>query len=204
MSLRQDDAFSWAIEESSTAFEERATSESIVPAPEISFNCSICRKSFADKDQFDGHTSGVCSRRFKYSQCDKKFSSNTDLTRHLHMHTGVKLYQCEHQPCGKSFKQKCNLIQHTRVHTGERPFECNLPDCGKRFNRNNHLIEHKRLHTGEKPYHCEFPKCDKSFNVKGNLRSHERTHTKRVLFLNRLTGLNREYGNKSIPDKHKY
>ncbi|GIY47576.1 hypothetical protein CDAR_92711, partial [Caerostris darwini] len=61
--------------------------------------------------------------------CAKRFFRNSDLNRHLKIHSGQKPFQC--RVCSKSFFRSCHLIAHNRVHTGEKPYSCDT--CGRRY-----------------------------------------------------------------------
>ena len=103
------------------------------------------------------------------SQCEKSFSSQCKLRRHMNIHASK--YQCS--VCGRCFDNSSNLAVHRRSHSGEKPFECTV--CNKRFTASSHLVSHSRIHSGEKPYKCHV--CDKAFSESGNLNTHMRVHT---------------------------
>lgn len=69
------------------------------------------------------------SKPFLCDQCNKVFSTKTNLVRHLHIHSGSKKFQCK--ICGNCFTQSGSLKQHMYIHTGERPFVCK--ECNRSF-----------------------------------------------------------------------
>lgn len=104
------------------------------------------------------------------TECRKSFKMKMDLTKHLWIHTGERLFPCT--DCSKRFVTKSQLKEHQRIHTGEQPCKC--LDCGKNFTQKSQLIVH-HIHTGEKPYQCD--SCQKSFVDKSQLVAHHRIHT---------------------------
>lgn len=100
-------------------------------------------------------------------QCNKDFSTKTNLLRHMQTHDGNKPYQCN--ICGNSFTQNGSLKQHMHIHTGIRPFVCNF--CNRGFTQSKSLVFHTRRHTGEKPFTCD--KCGLSFRQKDGLKVNE-------------------------------
>ncbi|KAJ8362706.1 hypothetical protein SKAU_G00115370 [Synaphobranchus kaupii] len=113
----------------------------------------------------------TCQKPYKCTQCEKCFTSNSALNRHLRIHTGGKFYKCSQ--CGKCFSQKYHFNNHQRVHTGEKPYKC--IHCGKCFSQISNLKGHLRLHSGERPYTCS--QCGKCFPTRSHLNSHQKIHT---------------------------
>lgn len=108
---------------------------------------------------------------YQCDTCKKRFSQQSNLCKHILIHSGLKPYICD--ICSKRFTQQANLVKHRRIHTGDKPFECKV--CGRCFSQKANLNKHSLLHTGEKHFRCEF--CDKSFVQQANLERHRRTHT---------------------------
>ena len=54
---------------------------------------------------------------YQCSQCDKAYSNNSCLIRHMRAHTGEKPYQCSQ--CDKAFSDKSGLMKHMSIHTGQ-------------------------------------------------------------------------------------
>ncbi|XP_034286665.1 zinc finger protein 165-like [Pantherophis guttatus] len=77
---------------------------------------------------------------YECSYCGKRWPCQSQLRRHVKIHTGERPYKCT--DCGKSFSNSSNLSQHKRVHTGERPYSCK--DCGKSYRRRASLVQHER------------------------------------------------------------
>ncbi|XP_026578927.1 zinc finger protein 165-like [Pseudonaja textilis] len=77
---------------------------------------------------------------YECSYCGKRWPCQSQLRRHVKIHTGERPHKCP--DCGKSFSNSSNLSQHKRVHTGERPYSCK--DCGKSYRRRASLVQHER------------------------------------------------------------
>jgi hypothetical protein len=80
---------------------------------------------------------------------------------------------CVH--CGTPFTSQTNLRRHMKIHSGFKPFACTHPGCNQEFLRRCDLKTHMRTHTKERPYVCSFEGCDRTFTTCSNLRRHERT-----------------------------
>jgi hypothetical protein len=76
--------------------------------------------------------------KFKCKICQKGFSLQRLLNRHMKCHSDVKRYLCTF--CGKGFNDTFDLKRHTRTHTGVRPYKCNL--CEKSFTQRCSLESH--------------------------------------------------------------
>ncbi|CAH0560687.1 unnamed protein product [Brassicogethes aeneus] len=80
----------------------------------------------------DGQTSFCCRI------CNKTFTLQRLLNRHMKCHSDVKRYLCTF--CGKGFNDTFDLKRHTRTHTGVRPYKCSL--CEKSFTQRCSLESH--------------------------------------------------------------
>ncbi|CAJ1084255.1 zinc finger protein OZF-like isoform X1 [Xyrichtys novacula] len=136
------------------------------------FNCSTCNKKFSRQRNLNKHMrSHTGEKPFHCSVCDKKFAYKETLVRHSKFHTDEKPFTCP--VCSKNFSRKENFARHMRFHSGEKPYSCSF--CHKQFTRKEHAVTHMRIHTGEKPYSCSV--CGKRTGCKTSLRVHMRTHT---------------------------
>ncbi|XP_063837093.1 zinc finger protein 675-like isoform X1 [Ostrinia nubilalis] len=141
------------------------------------YACSICNEAFPTYRKrlqhfVEGH--GRAPLSLQCDQCDKTFSSNSNLNhhvkyKHLMVHREAK-YTCE--DCGRKFKTKRVLTGHMLVHSGEKNFECEV--CKKKFGRLSSLKEHLKIHRNDKRWSCGA--CAVCFVQKCSLKNHIRVH----------------------------
>ncbi|KAK5650463.1 hypothetical protein RI129_001492 [Pyrocoelia pectoralis] len=135
--------------------------------------CGICYKPFPTKRALRTHsrTHGLFEKRYKCSQCEKKFFAQSELTIHIRKHTGERPLICS--TCQKRFADPRSLAKHNKIHIGEKKFACDI--CQKKFIHSYSLTTHRRVHTGEKPFVCSV--CGHSYSTSTQLTLHTRTHT---------------------------
>ncbi|XP_069775708.1 zinc finger and BTB domain-containing protein 12-like [Narcine bancroftii] len=83
-------------------------------------SCGECAESFARPEQLAAHLE--THKVFSCPRCGKTFRQRVNLTRHGHVHAGLKPYRC--LTCGKTFTQNRSLKDHMNLHSGERPHRC--------------------------------------------------------------------------------
>ncbi|XP_041826642.1 zinc finger and BTB domain-containing protein 12-like [Melanotaenia boesemani] len=84
--------------------------------------CRRCDKIFQHLQSYVGHLKE--HRQFPCLVCGESFSQKSKLTRHIHVHTGVKPFRCP--LCHKTFTQKALLQEHLHLHTGNWSHMCAL------------------------------------------------------------------------------
>ncbi|KAI3362396.1 hypothetical protein L3Q82_012701 [Scortum barcoo] len=104
--------------------------------------CRRCDRVFQHLESYVGHLKE--HRQFLCLVCGKGFSQKSNLTRHVHVHTGVKPFRCP--LCHKTFSQKATLQDHLNLHTGDKPHKCNY--CAVHFAHKAGLRRHlKDIHV---------------------------------------------------------
>lgn len=94
-------------------------------------------------DVHKDHASQTEDNKHICRMCNKEFSLQRLLNRHLKCHSEVKRFLCTF--CGKGFNDTFDLKRHTRTHTGVRPYKCER--CGKAFTQRCSLESHgKKVH----------------------------------------------------------
>ncbi|XP_062121765.1 zinc finger and SCAN domain-containing protein 23 [Drosophila sulfurigaster albostrigata] len=142
---------------------------------EFKYICDICGNMYPSQSRLTEHIkvhSGV--KPHECEICGHCFAQAQQLARHMNTHTGNRPYKCSY--CPAAFADLSTRNKHHRIHTNERPYECDV--CHKTFTYTNTLKFHKMIHTGEKPHVCEI--CGKGFPQAYKLRNHRSTHDRRV------------------------
>lgn len=109
---------------------------------------------------------------YRCDKCDRNFSSNKILRRHIRESHSEMQFDCSE--CGKCFSRNSNLLRHMLVHRLERGEveevkKHHCPYCDAKFRQKCHLAEHIRIHSGAR-FACKT--CGKSFSRLQSLRSH--------------------------------
>ncbi|XP_039950353.1 zinc finger protein 107-like isoform X1 [Bactrocera tryoni] len=107
------------------------------------------------------------SQLLKCHICKDQFRKQSDLKRHLVVHTGERLHKCA--TCDKSFSLSSTLKQHMLTHTTERAKHICIV-CTKTYLTKKALNVHLRLHTGAQPFQCEH--CELEFRTSGQRIAH--------------------------------
>lgn len=122
------------------------------PTPKGVFPCQLCEKIFSRNDYLKKHM--ICheeKKRFKCDHCDRIYARNNALKFHIiTAHTERQEFECH---CGKTFSTMQSLTRHQIVHSASKPLKCLI--CGLRSSRKDNLFRHIRtFHTESDPKTC--------------------------------------------------
>ncbi|CAH2062285.1 unnamed protein product, partial [Iphiclides podalirius] len=116
------------------------------------FVCEICGKVFVHRASHYTHVRSHQPPRHACDRCDYRTCQKHDLVKHLRIHTGVKMYQCEY--CTASYHTSSNLTCHIRrYHERVRRFSC--PLCDRGFYDRTKLNRHLDSHNDIKRFECD-------------------------------------------------
>ncbi len=117
--------------------------------------------------------------------CEKIFRYESDIKRHVIVHSIAKSFACQFLNCTKSFKRQDALKHHMKIHSEVFLLTCPVPGCNSQFQKKTALTYHLKKHKNEK-FFCDFPGCQRSFSTLKSLRQHQNTkqyHEKLTKFL---------------------
>ena len=83
------------------------------------------------------NATGSYRYRFPCTECDKWYTTRSQLNRHMQLHTGHFTHYC--QMCRKGFNVSSNYIDHVRAHQGLK-YQCG--HCLKEFKTNKSYWKH--------------------------------------------------------------
>ena len=116
------------------------------------YTCSICLKTFTERNHFEGHVNvHINLKPFDCQKCRKTFSYKTSLNRHKIICHGIikkEGYMCH--ICSMRFVKKDALKDHIKgKHEPDGFYTCSI--CGKgykwRASRSNHMKMHHHAYT---------------------------------------------------------
>ena len=131
--------------------------------------CRLCTKTFSTTQDLNNHhreEHGIVD----CPQCEKKFTSQSSLDKHLYSHRELK-HVCD--ICGKKFPFESRLVQHSSVHINNC-HSCPVKTCDKEFKGIGDLNRHIRTHKKGGWHYCQY--CTYKNKDKRNTDSHTRTH----------------------------
>ena len=138
------------------------------------FQCGKCKNRYTSAEALDHHLEST-PHSYTCELCDKEFTAERFLRKHLVITHSKGLFECE--VCHKKLKNEHYLKSHSMIHTGEMPFECKV--CGSKFNRKDKLKRHAQTHNASRKYKCPFKdhmNCTKEFHRFDKLKLHIMTH----------------------------
>ncbi|XP_053402137.1 zinc finger protein 341-like isoform X2 [Mercenaria mercenaria] len=139
------------------------------------FQCTMCMSKYATPEALQHHMS-TTSHEYPCPHCQKNFTCERFLRKHLASHGTENQYECS--VCQKNLKTEHYLKNHMLIHTGEKPYECET--CGAAFNRKDKLKRHNLIHDAKVKYKCPFKAvcgCTKEFCRPDKLKAHLITHS---------------------------
>ncbi|XP_059051457.1 zinc finger protein 501-like [Achroia grisella] len=131
------------------------------------YKCNKCNKKYSNNKSINRHVVGHTeSRPFICKICGRTYKTASDIVRHGRVHNGYKFY-CAHQ-CGYSTVYIGALKDHQRRHRLEHKYKCEK--CGKGFQVRTWYEQHQNIHNGLKPYVCHL--CGVAFHMDRYLTAH--------------------------------
>ncbi|XP_006759405.1 PREDICTED: zinc finger X-chromosomal protein isoform X1 [Myotis davidii] len=140
------------------------------------YKCKFCEYETTEQELLNHHLLAVHSKDFPYIcvECGKGFRHPSELKKHMCIHTGEKLYQCQY--CEYRSADSSNFKTHIKTkHSKETPFRCDI--CLLTFSDIKEVQQHALIHQGNKTHQCLY--CDHKSSSSSDLKRHTISiHTK--------------------------
>ncbi|XP_026836974.1 zinc finger protein 660 [Drosophila erecta] len=135
------------------------------------FTCTYCPKTCSHQSDLKKHMRVHTEERpYSCNQCPKAFKQSDNPKRHMETHATIRKFNCN--LCDSTFFSQSTFLLHMQEHEGIMPFKCHI--CTRAFKNCSSLKVHTRSHTGERPYSCS--QCSKAYKHSIDLKRHIWTH----------------------------
>ena len=133
--------------------DEKSRNKKKQPKGKGVFECGICGKKFAYKENLKVHIDAVhMVRKYSCQYCDKTYSRLQTLKGHIKVYHEGLHFKCSKPNCNESFQRKNQLKAHMMSHQGKYLFICST--CSKGYNHKSDYEAHCNTHLVNKPYKC--------------------------------------------------
>ena len=130
------------------------------------YRCHLCDYATNMNNSLTAHlTVHGIGNRFKCDQCEKDFSTKSDLKKHIKTHNSSP-EKCNQ--CGKMYKTEASLKKHIDRTHSEKRLECD--ECEKLFSTVGRLNGHKKQVHVLKSFKCD--QCKHRSKTNGELKRH--------------------------------
>ena len=147
-------------------------------APQVQRNlhtCHHCQKQFTRQNNLTRHIASEHDKRtYPCKQCDKVFKHSASLKLHVRAKHEKITYSCEQ--CDKKFTRRSTLQLH--VHEKHEKITYDCEQCDKKFTRRSTLQLHRNAKHPGSVYPCA--DCEQTFTRPHDLQKHQdRAHASR-------------------------
>ncbi|XP_059056420.1 zinc finger protein 91-like isoform X11 [Achroia grisella] len=140
------------------------------------YMCEVCGTGFVIERLLKHHMRTHENGEYKCAQCDKTFTNNVYMQRHLKItHLGYdKRNICQY--CPERFVDYCKKLSHmVKVH-GQQPVVLKCKGCDRTFENQRSLSRHtKKDHLLERKHECQ--ECHMRFFTNSSLKKHMTKHS---------------------------
>ncbi|CAO2618056.1 Zinc finger Y-chromosomal protein 1 [Lemmus lemmus] len=165
------------------------------------YNCKFCGEQ-CEKPLLNHHLLTVHRKKFPFicADCGKCFRYQSEVKKHIRIHTGEKPYECQYceyksadssnlkthikakhskeiplkcDTCVLTFSDTKEAQQHALTHRESKTYQC--LHCSHKSSNSSDLKRHViSVHTKDYPHKCEL--CSKGFHRPSELKKHAATH----------------------------